>query len=182
MFQRISMIAIFAIASLFFATNDAAAQNFPDVDKSPADIVTFPKRGADKVVKVIYSRPQAKGRKVFGELVDYDKVWRTGANEATEITFYKDVKIGGKAVKAGTYALFTIPTEGGKWTLILNSDLNQWGAYQYKESADVIRTTVNTKKSTEKIETFSITIDDAKNGATLYLGWENTVVEIPIEF
>jgi hypothetical protein len=182
MFQRILMIAIFAITSLLFVVNDTAAQTFSELDKSPADIVTFPKRGADKVVKVIYSRPQAKGRKVFGELVDYDKVWRTGANEATEITFYKDVKIGGKSVKAGTYALFTIPIETGKWTLILNSDLNQWGAYQYKESADVMRTTVNTKKSTEKIESFSITIEDAKNGATLYLGWENTIVEIPIEF
>lgn len=182
MVQRISMIAIFAIASLFFATNDLVAQNFSDLDKSPVDIAAFPKRGADKVVKVVYSRPQAKGRKVFGELVNYDKVWRTGANEATEITFYKDVKIGGKAVKAGTYTLFTIPTEDGKWTLILNSDLNQWGAYQYKESADVMRTTVNAKKTTEKIENFSITIDEAKNGATMYLGWENTVVEIPIEF
>jgi hypothetical protein len=119
---------------------------------------------------------------VFGELVDYDKVWRTGANEATEVTFYKDVKIGGKAVKAGTYALFSIPKEEGKWTLILNSDLNQWGAYQYKASADVMRVEVSTKKSAEKIESFSITIEEAKNGATMYLGWENTVVEIPIEF
>lgn len=176
------MVAVFAIASMLFTTNNVAAQSFSDLDKSPADIATFPKRGADKVVKVVYGRPQAKGRKVFGELVDYDKIWRTGANEATEVTFYKDVKIGGKAVKAGTYALFSIPKEEGKWTLILNSDLNQWGAYQYKASADVMRVEVSTKKSAEKIESFSITIEEAKNGATMYLGWENTVVEIPIEF
>jgi hypothetical protein len=106
MFQCISMTAIFAIASLVFTTNNVAAQSFLDLDKSPADIVSLPKRGADKVVKVIYSRPQAKGRKVFGELVDYDKVWRTGANEATEITFYKDVKIGKKISKSRNLCIF----------------------------------------------------------------------------
>jgi|AntRauTorckE5430_2_1112549.scaffolds.fasta_scaffold04860_3 hypothetical protein len=182
MIQRISMIIILVIASMLFVTNDVTAQSFSDLDNSPADIASFPKRGGDKVVKVVYSRPQSKGRKVFGELVNYDKVWRTGANEATEITFYKDVKIAGKVVKVGTYTVFTIPIEEGKWTLILNSDLNQWGAYQYKESADVMRVQVSTKKSKETIEVFSITFGKAKNGAMMYLGWENTVVEIPIEF
>ena len=182
MFQRISMIAIFAIASLLFATNDLSAQNFPGLDKSPTDITTFPRRGTDKVIKVVYGRPQVKGREIFGNLAPYNKIWRTGANEATEITFYKDVKIGGKAVKAGTYTVFTIPNEDGKWTFILNSMLNQWGAYQYSENNDVIRVEVNTKKSDENIEAFSITVEKSKSGATMYLGWEKTIVEIPIEF
>lgn len=181
MIQRVSMIAIFAIMSLFMVSNDLSAQTFSDLDNSPADIATFPKRGSAKKVKVTYSRPQAKGRKVFGELVKYDKVWRTGANEATEITFYQDVKIGGKMVKAGSYSLFTIPTKGA-WTVIINSQLNQWGAYQYDKKKDVVRATVKTKVSKEKIEAFSITFQEATKGTTMYLGWEKTIVEIPIEF
>lgn len=181
MFQRISVIAWFAIICLLVSSTTAFAQNFPSLDKSPADIASFPKRGSDKTVKVIYSRPQVKDRKVFGGIVKYDKVWRTGANEATEITFSKDVKIGGKDIKAGTYTLFTIPTED-KWTVIINSELNQWGAYQYSSKKDVIRTEVSFKKTDEMIESFSITFDKSAKGATMYLGWEKTIVEIPIEF
>lgn len=181
MFQRLSVIACFAMMCLLMSSTIAFAQNFPTLDKSPADIASFPKRGSDKVVEVVYSRPQAKNRKVFGGIVKYGKVWRTGANEATEITFSKDVKIGGKTVKAGTYTLFTIPTED-TWTVIINSELNQWGAYQYDKSKDVARAKVNSKKSDEMIEAFSITFDKSAKGTTMYLGWEKTIVEIPIEF
>ena len=181
MFQKLSLIAAFAMMCLLISSTTAFAQNFSPLDKSPADITSFPKRGSDKIVKVVYSRPQVKGRKVFGGIVKYDKVWRTGANEATEITFSKDVKIGGKPVKAGTYTLFTIPTED-TWTVIINSELNQWGAYQYKESNDVIRTEVTSRKSEEIIESFSITFEKSTNGAKMYLGWEKTIVEVPIEF
>lgn len=181
MFQQSSVIALFAMLCLLMASNTAFSQNFPALDKSPADIASFPKRGSDKTIKVVYSRPQAKDRKVFGGIVKYGKVWRTGANEATEITFSKDVKIGGQEVKAGTYTLFTIPTED-KWTVIINSELNQWGAYQYNKNKDVARAEVASKKSDELIEAFSITFDKSSDGATMYLGWENTIVEIPIEF
>lgn len=181
MFQKLSVIACFAMMCLLISSTTAFAQNFPTLDKSPADIASFPKRGSDKTVKVVYSRPQAKDRKVFGGIVKYGKVWRTGANEATEITFSKAVKIGGKTVKAGTYTLFTIPTEDN-WTIIINSELNQWGAYQYDKKKDVIRTEVSSTKTDETIEAFSITFDQSAKGATMYLGWEKTIVEIPIEF
>lgn len=176
-FMKVSLIALL---SLFFVGN-LAAQTFSELDKSPADIAVFPKRGSDKAVKVVYSRPQANDREVFGNLVKYGKVWRTGANEATEITFYKDVKFGGKMVKAGTYSLFSIPNEG-KWTIILNSELNQWGAYQYEEKSDVVRVEANVKSSDENVEAFSIIFDKSNSGTTMYIGWENTIVEIPIEF
>ena len=182
MFQHVSMIAIFAIASLLFTAKDLSAQNFSGLDKSPTDIATFPKRGTDKTVKVVYGRPQTKGREVFGNLITYDKIWRTGANEATEITFYKDVKINDKVIKAKTYTIFTIPSADGKWTFILNSKLNQWGAYQYEESNDVIRIKIKAKKAVENIEAFSITFEKSKSGTIMYLGWENTILEIPIEF
>ncbi len=173
-------VSLIALLSLFFVGN-LAAQNFSELDKSPADIAVFPKRGSDKVVKVVYSRPQVNDREVFGGLVKYGKVWRTGANEATEITFYKDVKFGGKLVKAGTYSLFSIPNEG-KWTIILNAELNQWGAYQYDEKKDVVRIEADIKSSNENIEAFSITFDKSSNGTTMYIGWANIIVGIPIEF
>ena len=104
------------------------------------DIASYPTdyKVSDKLVRVTYSRPQLKGRSI-SELAPAGKVWRTGANEAPEIIFYKDATVGGKSVAAGTYSLFTIP--GNKeWTVILNKNLNQWGAYSYQEDADVIRT------------------------------------------
>jgi len=180
MIKGLMKVSLIALLGLFFIGN-LTAQNFSELDKSPADIAVFPKRGSDKNVKVVYSRPQVNDRAVFGGLVKYGKVWRMGANEATEITFYKDVNFGGKMVKAGTYSLFSIPNEG-KWTIILNTELNQWGAYQYKETSDVLRVEANAKNVDENIEAFSITFEKADNGAIMYIGWSTTIVEIPIEF
>lgn len=159
-----------------FAT-DANAQKFSDIDKSVADIVYYrTERSAPAIIKVVYGRPLKKGRDVFGGLVPYGKVWRTGANEATEIKFFKDVTFGGKQVKAGTYSLFTIPGEK-EWTIILSTDLDVWGAYSYKESSDVIRTSVPVTSAGKSLEAFSITF----NGSNLALGWDKTRVEVPIQ-
>ncbi|MFN8356806.1 MAG: DUF2911 domain-containing protein [Spirosomataceae bacterium] len=163
------------------------AQTFRNPDKSPMDLAYFPdnfahdRKGDEKaLVRVMYSRPIKNGREVFGKLVPYDKVWRTGANENTEIKFYQDATIQGKNVKAGTYSLFSIPGET-EWTLILNSDLDYWGAFKYKQENDVIRFTVPTKKLETPIESFSIQFPKGKE-AILQMAWDNVMIELPISF
>jgi hypothetical protein len=132
-------------------------------------------------VKVTYGQPLKRGRVIFGDLVPYGKVWRTGANEATEITFKKNVSIAGKEIKAGTYTLFTIPQKD-KWTIILNSELKQWGSYDYdKIKAKNVLTTevkVNSIKMLEKL-TYSFT--DNANGTILNIGWDEVQVSLPIK-
>ncbi|MEN1783638.1 MAG: DUF2911 domain-containing protein [Bacteroidota bacterium] len=163
-----------------FCTSGITAQKFSGLDKSPADITAFPSsyKVADKAVRVIYSRPQLKGRSI-GVLAPEGKVWRTGANEAAEITFYKDVTFGGTAVKAGTYALFTIPGES-EWTVILNKNLNQWGAYSYDSAADVARVKAAASQDGESLEAFSMAFKEVKGGAHLVMGWGTVRVATPI--
>ena len=119
------------------------------------DVAAFPSsyKISDKIVKVIYSRPQLKGRDLV-KLAPPEKVWRTGANEAVEIIFYKDVIFGGKALKAGTYSLFTIPSLEGDWTVIINSARNVWGSYYYKQGQDVIRVSGKTTKQRKILRRF----------------------------
>ena len=168
----------------------ANAQKFRGLDKSPRDVSYFPdnfahdrKDGDKPLVKVTYSRPYLKGREIFGKLEPYGKVWRVGADESTEIKFYQDATFGGKKVKAGTYSLFAIPGEK-EWTLILSSDTDYWGAYKYKEANDVLRTTVPVSaKAAAPLENFSIVLTGEKTDkATMALGWDTTVVEVPITF
>ncbi|HSC55407.1 MAG TPA: DUF2911 domain-containing protein [Phnomibacter sp.] len=130
-------------------------------------------------MSVSYGRPYKKGRVIFGELEKYGKVWRTGANEATEITFKKDAVFAGKPVKAGTYTLFTIPT-ATDWTIILNSELHQWGAYGYEKIKDknVLEATVPSKKLDKVVEQLTIT----PTGKSLTIAWDQTEVKIPVKF
>jgi hypothetical protein len=176
--KKIITMALIVMAMTF--STQAFGQKFSGLDKSPADIASYPARGAEKTLKIVYGRPQLKGRSL-ANLTPNGAVWRTGANEATEITFYTDVTLGGEKVAEGTYSLFTIPNNG-EWTIILNSALNQWGSYSYDESADVLRTTAKTKTADKNIEAFSITFEDADNGANMYMGWGNTIVTVPIGF
>ncbi|WP_299666735.1 DUF2911 domain-containing protein [uncultured Polaribacter sp.] len=174
--KSIVLVAIFAISLI--SISEVNAQKWPKMDVSPLDASTFPDnwRDANKVLKVVYSRPQLKGRSL-DKLAPVGKVWRTGANEAAEITFYKDVIFGGKDVKAGTYSLFTIPFLNGDWTVILNSARNVWGHYSYKEAEDVIRVNGTVSKSDKNIEEFSMMFD---KDMTLKMGWANTIVSVPI--
>ncbi|GGW27834.1 DUF2911 domain-containing protein [Arenibacter certesii] len=178
--KNLFTITLMVIAMCF--TTDAKAQKFSGLDKSPADIASYPSdyKVSDKLVRVIYSRPQLKGRSI-SELAPAGKVWRTGANEASEITFYKDASIGGKAVAAGTYSLFTIPG-ANEWTIILNKNLNQWGAYSYQESADVLRVPAKVSSGSESLDAFSVAYKDMDKGTNLVLGWGNTRVTLPIVF
>lgn len=133
-------------------------------------------------IKVVYGQPYKKGRKVFGELEQYGKVWRTGANEATEITLTKDVKINGKPLKAGTYTLFSIPNPD-KWTIIFNSELGQWGAYEYNPEKDVLSFDVPVGKTDGVIyEAFTIDLRETASGADMTLLWDTIKVAIPLSF
>jgi len=114
----------------------------------------------------------------LAELAPVGKVWRTGANEATEITFYKDATVGGKTIKAGSYSLFTIPGED-EWTVILNNNLHQWGAYSYDSDADVVRATAKASTDSDELEAFGIAFDDEGN---LVMGWGTTRATLPISY
>ncbi|MFN3840173.1 MAG: DUF2911 domain-containing protein [Cyclobacteriaceae bacterium] len=127
-------------------------------------------------VKVDYSQPGAKGRKVMGGLVPYGEVWRTGANEATEIEFNGDVLIEGQALPAGRYTLFTIPGEN-EWTIIFNKKLKQWGAYDYNKNKDQDALKVKVKpEKTDMTELFTISVD--KSAVTMK--WETTSVSFKV--
>lgn len=131
-----------------------------------------------KNVKISYGQPSIRKRVIFGKFVPYGQVWRTGTNEATEITFTKNAFFGGKPVKAGTYTLFSIP--GAKdWTFILNSELKQWGAYKYNEikGKDVLQIKVPSSVINKPVEKFTITLPPGK----LVLEWDKTRVEVPIK-
>lgn len=130
-----------------------------------------------KDVKVSYGQPSKKGRVIFGELEPYGKVWRTGANKGTEITFAKDATFGGKPVKAGSYTLFTIPGEK-EWTVILNSELDQPGAFKYEEtkSKNVLETKVPVAATSAPVEKLTITLPPGK----FVLEWDKTKVEVPL--
>jgi hypothetical protein len=127
-----------------------------------------------------YSRPNVKGRKIFGAMEPYGSVWRTGANSATIISFTEPVKIDGKELAAGEYGLFTIPGKD-EWTVIFNKGAKQWGAYEYKESDDALRVKVKASKLKDKVETFTIQFADVyPTAAKLQLMWENTAVSVDL--
>jgi len=146
---------------------------------SPLEMVTM--KYEDVYVKITYGRPHKRGRNIFGDLLPYGEVWRTGANEATEITVTGSINLGGQIIKQGTYTLFTIPQKN-HWTVILNSDLGQWGAYNYNSKFDVVRFDVPVVKSSEVYEPFTIGFEQKAKSAELVMMWDQTKVIIPIEF
>lgn len=130
-------------------------------------------------IQLIYSRPGMKGRKIFGDLVPYGQVWRTGANSATRLKFNEDVTIGGQPLKAGEYALYTIPGEN-EWDLIINKGSANWGTI-YKQEDDVLRVKAKPVKLNDAVETFTLQFDNVKPTSTdLKIMWEKTAVVLPI--
>ena len=131
-------------------------------------------------VELTYSRPSIKGRTVFGDLVPFNKLWRTGANAATKIVFSEPVEVGGKKLDSGTYVLYTIPGMDS-WEIILNKGLTNWGVDGYKESEDVIRFKTEPMKMKKKLETFTIEFSDVKaETCSIDIKWEKTSVSIPL--
>ena len=136
------------------------------------------------VAKVVYGRPQKKGRTMLGGTEPYGTVWRTGANETTEIKLYRDVTLGGKKIKAGTYSLYTIPDKA-EWTIIFNSKLDTWGAYEYDETKDVVRFKVPVTKPEAEVEAFTITFaaeEGVEGSANMIMAWENSLVKIALKY
>ena len=170
-------------------TTSAQQAKVPALDKSPMDMSYFPtdypilktqnKVATPPVARVVYSRPQKDNRTIFGQLVEYDKVWRLGANEATEIEFFKDVTIGGKKVAKGRYTLYALPTES-KWTIILNKDTDTWGAFVYDQKKDVLRTDVPVQGLSTPVEAFSMNFNKTEKGMNLFIAWDTTSVSLPI--
>ena len=172
------------------STNNSAVK-LPQLDKSPMDMAYYPanypvlkiqdKATEPLVARVIYSRPQKEGRVIFGELVEYGSVWRLGANEATEIELYKDVKIKDKKLSKGRYSLYAVPTEKA-WTIVFNKDTDIWGAFKYDEKKDVLRMEVPVQKSTTIAEAFSILFSKSSAGADMTIAWDNVMVTVPFSF
>src|SRR5690606_3666227 len=126
-------VLICMVLSFTSVFSNLYSQDFPKIDSSPMDLaIARSTKNGPPIARVIYSRPQKKGRDIFGDLVPYDEVWRTGANEATELTTYIPFMFGKTVLKPGTYTLYTIPNKD-EWIIIINSDINVWGAYSYKK-------------------------------------------------
>lgn len=171
------------------------AQNsrFPPIDKSPMDMSYYPvnypvlriqpqKSTEPLMARIIYSRPQKMGRKVFGELVEDAKIWRLGANEATEIEFYREVKIGNKKVKKGRYTLYAVENKE-KWTIILNTENDIWGAFGYDAAKDVLRVDLPVQRTPENVEAFTMVFEKAgERGARLVIAWDDAMVQLPISW
>lgn len=179
-------VAQLVLAMMFVAvfSEFANAQKIdPKLDASPADIVYLRTdgRNSDPVIKVVYGRPQKKGRTMLGDKEPFGKVWRLGANEATEIKLYKDVTFGDKKVSAGTYTMYAIPNKD-EWTLIFNTKLDTWGAYSYEESKDVARIKVPAGKTDSEVEAFTIALEGSGGTGKMAFAWENTLVTVPLKY
>lgn len=168
-----------------------ATPKVPAVDKSPMDMSYFPdqypiqkiqgKAPLQPTCRVIYGRPKKEGRTIFGDLVKYNEIWRIGANESTEIEFFKNVTINGKAITKGKYSLFCIP-DSTNWNFILNKDTDCWGAFTYSVKKDAVRISSKVIKLTDTVETLSIYFTQSPTGAKLNVAWDNYMSAFDIKF
>jgi hypothetical protein len=169
------LMILFAAVMISFS---ASAQiNLP----APSPSATFSSKIGLTDVTIKYARPSAKGRVIFGDLVQFGQVWRTGANESTKISFSDEVTIGGNKVPAGEYSLYSIPNKE-EWTVILSKNLNLWGSSGYTEADDFVRVKVKPVTLSAPVETFTINIADLNsNTANIELAWEKTSVKFTVE-
>jgi hypothetical protein len=176
--MRLLLFTCLLISGLF---NSSLAQVELKPRVSPLNIVSI--RYKEAYLKIIYSQPQKRGREIFGKVVPFGQVWRTGANEATEITVTQDILVKGTTLKAGTYSMFTIPDKD-KWIIIFNRNLGQWGSYNYDQKADVLRIEVATKTIPDNVvyEPFTIRIDQKTDSAEIFLLWDKTQASFPVQF
>ena len=176
--------------AILFSTIIIAQQKPTELDKSPMDMSYWPKdfpllkmngkmKDVSLTARIIYGRPQKSNRVIFDGIIKYNEVWRMGANEATEIEFFKNVKIAGKPIPKGRYTLFCIP-QANKWTIILNKDNFAWGSFIYDNKKDVLRTDVVIEKNTEIIEALSLYFEETKTGANLLILWDDVKATLPI--
>ena len=175
--RKVIKILLFLLLAIFLKSK-ISAQNFKSLDKSPHDISYYRlNKVTSPIVKVVYGRPQSNNKEIFGNEVFYGRIWRTGADEATEVKFYKNVLFGNIKVPAGTYVLYTIPGEK-EWKVILNSNVDVWNA-QYDPLFDIAKITVPSSKA-EFLKVFSIAFKEKKDIIQMVLGWGSTRIKIPI--
>ena len=169
-------IALSTLLTILFTT--AASSQMGGGRPSPAASATCD-LGGGKTIKTDYSSPRVKGRKIYGELVPFGEVWRSGANEATTFVSNADVVVGGKAVPAGSYTIFTVPG-ADKWTLIINKKTGEWGIPYKYESDELARVDMKVSKLPAPVENFTIAYDKAAGGCTLRMDWETTRASVNI--
>jgi len=184
--KKNSFLFLWALLISFAAI---AQSGLPEVDKSPMDMCYYPvqypnlktqdKKTEPLTARVIYSRPKKEGRQIFGGLVEYGKLWRLGANEATEIEFYRPVIIGGKKIVKGRYTLYAIVNEKS-WTFIVNKETDVWGSFKYSQAKDVARIDVPVQPLTESIESLVMNFEKENQTIKLVVAWENVQVALPI--
>jgi tetratricopeptide (TPR) repeat protein len=168
---------LMAVAAFIFFSAEAQQLNTPQ----PSPTANIKQNFALSSIEISYSRPGVKGRKVFGDLVPFGKVWRTGANNATTITFGEEVMIGDKKVPAGKYGLLTIPG-ASEWTIIISKQTDVTSPADYKQDQDVVRVMAKAETTPFTIETFMISVDDIKsNSCSIGMGWETTWVAFEIK-
>jgi Protein of unknown function (DUF2911) len=173
---------VFLTSLLFALTLYACAQMNMSQDKSkrpspPASAeCKFP---GGQTVKIDYSSPRMKGRKIFGELVPTGQIWRTGANEATTFVTAADVTVGGQNVAAGNYTLFTVP-EADKWTLVISKKTGEWGTDYPGEKEDLVRVPMSVSKTAAPVENFTISFDQTGGKCALHMDWENTRASVDV--
>lgn len=180
-------ILLFCLVSTRALTQQAPVE----LDKSPMDLCYWPHEypqlktsgqvKGDPIARVLYGRPQKAGRTIFGGIVKYNEIWRLGANEATEVEFFRPVKINGKVVPKGRYTLFCIPQEK-KWTLILNLDHFIWGSFLYNSKRDLLRIDVTPEVQDEAVENFTMFFNASpkSNTSQLIILWDTLKVQVPI--
>jgi hypothetical protein len=185
---------LFLFATIFSvftasAQGTSVKASLPPLDKSPMDMAYSPanypvlkiqdKASEPLLARVIYSRPTTNGRVIFGDLVPYNEVWRLGANEATEVEFFREVRIGGKKLAKGKYTLYAIPTPT-QWTVIFNKETDTWGAFRYDEKKDVARITVPVETLDASVEPFTILFEKTDGGNRMLITWDKARVAVPI--
>lgn len=187
------LIAAALCSALLMATSSAFAQEtkLPPLALSPMDMAYYPPdysyvanvqgKSEKLIARIIYCRPQIKGRVIFGGLVPYGKVWRLGANQATELTVFSPVTIGGHTFQPGRYTMYAIP-EKDKWTIILNSQTDTWGAFGYHQNKDIVRTDIPVKTLAKPVEAFTMIFEKAPQGCNLVMAWDKVEVKLPVSF
>ncbi|RYY41621.1 MAG: DUF2911 domain-containing protein [Chitinophagaceae bacterium] len=182
-------IALLAATIAGAQGNSASRATLPALDKSPMDMAYYPANfpvlkvqngGTEPLLaRAIYSRPLKSGRTIFGDLVPYNEVWRLGANEATEVEFFREVRIGGKKLPKGKYTVYAIVTPE-QWTVIFNKETDTWGAFSYDEKKDAVRVTVPVEVLPTPVEPFSLYFEKTSAGPSMVIAWDTQRVAVPI--
>ena len=181
-FKSFFLTAIILILAVL-VNQKSSAQNSPEdfiIPRTNSKAVIH-QTIASTQIEITYNRPNKRGRKIFGNLVPFDKIWRTGSDEATEVYFSTPISLAGNAIDSGRYELFTIPGKK-EWEVILQKNQNQWGSYKYNPENDVVRFSVTPIEISETIETFTISVDNVGSDyGVLNISWENIIVPIEIK-